>query len=198
MELFLKFDIFGREVARRFTIGPEEPRGIAFLVGAIVFVFLMAGLWCASKLLTVLLIIAFGVLFGFITAAGILVISIILGQLFRRGTKSKRMATHASAPGKSNNRNVMLPEAKKEKAVLDEIMKEYRLFNIMCSNNGKKPVEIKKPWRLAHMRYLEKEYAKRLAMVGIKCEDNRYEKVREVWENAKMMRMIKVRLRLTD
>lgn len=185
MELFLKFGIFGREVARWFTIGPEEPRGIAFLVGAIVFVFLMAGLWCASKLLTVLLIIAFGVLFGFITAAGILVISIILGQLFNRGTKSKRMTTrNTSSSNQYYQRNKMFHEGEKEKAILDEIMKEYKLCYMVYSGNGKKQVPAIKPWRLAHRRVARKEYAKRLTNAGIRYEKDEYEHLAEVWEKA--------------
>ena len=81
--------LFGKEVSKWLNAGPSEPRGGIFLVGAIVFVFALIVLWNVNKLVALVLDIGFGVLFGFTTAIGVLVIAIVWGLFVNRKPKPR-------------------------------------------------------------------------------------------------------------
>ena len=124
MKSFVNNGLFGKEVSKWLAAGPDDLRGVVFLVGAILFVLLMAGLWNKNKILIIALDIVFGVLFGFPTAAGVFGIELVLGQLGNRKPQSKTTAARNTTTEKqkgSENKLSYLSEC-----ALEELDKQGR------------------------------------------------------------------------
>ena len=103
MNTFVKSGLFGKEVSRWLAAGPGEWRGIVFIIGAILFVIIMSGYWKENKLLVIILDIVFGILFGPVTAVGILAIELVLAYLFNRKPKPKPWPVGDRYSGMQNN-----------------------------------------------------------------------------------------------
>ncbi len=120
MRKFFDLGLFGKEVSKWLNAGPSEPRGGIFLVGAIVFVFALIVLWNVNKLVALVLDIGFGVLFGFTTAIGILVIAIVLGVFVNRKPKPRAAERFAD----SKKTEGISPAGKQAMEELDQMAAE--------------------------------------------------------------------------
>ena len=124
MKSFVNNGLFGKEVSKWLAAGPDDLRGVVFLVGAILFVLLMAGLWNKNKILIIALDIVFGVLFGFPTAAGVFGIELVLGQLGKRNQKSRAAETRNTTSEKQRNNEKKMSDLSER--ALEELDKQGR------------------------------------------------------------------------